>query len=88
MQSYKSSHKSDAKRSHPNRLGYKTQSKFAKSKSPYPTDSAEMGPGVHKTQSNHTKTKSCYRTGTISLRNASLCLHTGGKSGERRMEYR
>ncbi len=45
MQSNKSSHKSDAKRNHPNRLGYKTQSKLTKSRSPYLTDSAEMGPG-------------------------------------------
>ena len=42
-----------------------------------------MGPGVYKTQSKHTKNKSCYRTGTILLRNASLCLNTEGKSDER-----
>ena len=35
---------------------------------------------LYKTQSKHTKTKSLYRTGTISLRNASLCLNSEGKS--------
>jgi hypothetical protein len=49
---------------------------------------AGMGPGVYKTQSKHTKTKSRYRTGTIWLRNASLCLNIKGKSGGRGMEYR
>ncbi len=44
-------------------------------------NSAAMGPGVYKTQSKYTKTKSRHRTGTISLRNASLCLNIEGKSG-------
>ena len=44
-------------------------------------NSAGIGPGVYKTQSKHTKNKSRYRTGTISLRNASLCLNIEGKSG-------
>ncbi len=43
-------------------------------------NSAGMGPGGYKTQSNHTKTKSRFRTGTIWLRNASLCLNIEGKS--------
>ena len=51
-------------------------------------NSAGMGPGVYKTQSKHTKIKSRHRTGTISLRNASLCLNIEGKSGKRGMEYR
>ena len=43
-------------------------------------NSAGMGPGVYKTQSKHTKNKSSYRTGTILLRNVSLCLNIEGKS--------
>ena len=43
---------------------------------------------VYKAQSKHTKTKSRHRTGTILLRNVSLCLHIESKSGGRRMEYR
>ena len=45
-------------------------------------NSAGMGPGVYKTQSKHTKIKSRHRTGTILLRNASLCLNIECKSGE------
>ena len=41
-----------------------------------------MGFRAYKTQSKHTKIKSRHRTGTILLRNASLCLNTEGKSGE------
>jgi hypothetical protein len=48
-------------------------------------NSAGMGP---KTQSKHTKNKSRYRTGTISLRNANLCLNFEVGSGGRGMEYR
>ena len=48
-------------------------------------NSAGMGPGVYKTQSKHTKTKSPYPTGTMLLRNASLCLHIECKSGGRGM---
>ncbi len=44
-------------------------------------NSAGMGPEVYKTQSKHTKIESRYRTGTIWLRNASLCLNIEGKSG-------
>ena len=51
-------------------------------------NSAGMGPGVYKTQSKHTKIKSRHRTGTILLRNVSLCLHIEGKSEGRGMEYR
>jgi hypothetical protein len=45
-------------------------------------NSAGIGPGEYKTQSKHTKNKSRYRTGTISLRNASLCRNIEGTSGE------
>ena len=44
-------------------------------------NSAGMGPGAYKTQSKHTKIKSRHRTGTIWLRNTSLCLNIEGKSG-------
>ena len=43
---------------------------------------------LYKTQSKYTKNKSRYRTGTILLRNASLCLNIEGKSGERGINYR
>ena len=33
---------------------------------------------LYKTQSKHTKTKSFYRTGTMLLRNASICLNIEG----------
>ncbi len=42
----------------------------------------------YKTQSKYTKSKLRHRTGTILLRNASLCRNTEGKSGGRGMEYR
>ncbi len=43
---------------------------------------AKQVTGVYKTQSKHTKKKSRYRTGTISLRNSSLCRNIKDKSWE------